>query len=170
MAINRSAIQLTEAGLRDKVKFQLDQSGVSAQWLEFELTEIAAMKNPDQAARTMSELAELGLALSIDDFGTGYSSLSHLKRFKVYKLKIDQSIIRDIVDDPDDQAIVDAIINMAHSLGMATIAEGVETPGQLAFLKAHHCDEIQGYLYSRPLERSDFEQLLRTPAGLELPT
>lgn len=170
VAINLSAIQFTEAGLRDKVKFQLDQSGVSAQWLEFELTEIAAMKNPDQAARTMSELAELGLALSIDDFGTGYSSLSHLKRFKVYKLKIDQSFIRDIVDDPDDQAIVDAIINMAHSLGMATIAEGVETPGQLAFLKAHHCDEIQGYLYSRPLERSDFEQLLRTPAGLELPT
>lgn len=166
LAVNLSAIQFAEVGLSDKVKFQLEQSGVSAQWLEFELTEIAAMKNPEQATRTMSELADLGLALSIDDFGTGYSSLSHLKRFKVYKLKIDQSFIRDIVDDPEDQAIVDAIINMAHSLGMATIAEGVETPAQLALLKAHHCDEIQGYLYSRPLERADFEQFLRNPPGL----
>lgn len=167
VAINLSAIQFAEVDLTDKVKFQLGQSGVSAQWLEFELTEVVAMKNPIQAAQTMSELSALGLTLSIDDFGTGYSSLSHLKRFKVYKLKIDQSFIRDIVDDPEDQAIVDAIINMAHSLGMITIAEGVETPAQQAFLKEHHCDEQQGYLYSRPLEKADFEKWLRAPRSIE---
>ena len=127
------------------------------------------MKNPEQAAHTMSELSAMGLTLSIDDFGTGYSSLSHLKRFNVYKLKIDQSFVRDIVDDPEDQAIVNAIINMAHSLGMVTIAEGVETAEQLAFLKAHQCDEIQGYLYSRPLEVAAFEQLLRSPPPIDLP-
>jgi EAL domain-containing protein (putative c-di-GMP-specific phosphodiesterase class I) len=169
VAVNLSSVQFSEVGLTDKVRWQLQQSGVSPEWVEFELTEIAAMKNPEQAAQTMSELSAMGLTLSIDDFGTGYSSLSHLKRFKVYKLKIDQSFIRDIVDDPEDQAIVDAIINMAHSLGMVTIAEGVETPAQLAFLKAHHCDEMQGYLYSRPLEVTDFEQLLRSPPPIHLP-
>ena len=169
VAVNLSSVQFSEAGLTDKVRWQLQQSGVSPEWVEFELTEIAAMKNPEQAAHTMSELSDMGLTLSIDDFGTGYSSLSHLKRFKVYKLKIDQSFIRDIVDDPEDQAIVDAIINMAHSLGMVTIAEGVETPAQLAFLKAHQCDEMQGYLYSRPLEVTDFEQLLRSPPSIHLP-
>jgi len=127
------------------------------------------MKNPVLAAQTMSELSALGLSLSIDDFGTGYSSLSYLKRFEVYKLKIDQSFIRDVVDDPEDQAIVTAIINMAHSLGMITLAEGVETPAQLAFLRAHHCDEMQGYLYKRPMEREDFAQLLRSPERFQLP-
>ena len=169
VAVNLSAVQFAEHDLADKVKFQLEQSKVAPQWLEFELTEIAAMKNPEQAAQSMLDLATLGLKLSIDDFGTGYSSLSHLKRFKVYKLKIDQSFVRNIVDDPEDKAIVDAIISMAHSLGMITIAEGVETSAQLAFLKAHHCDEIQGYLYSRPLRKLDFEQLLRSPPAIELP-
>lgn len=169
VAVNLSAAQFAETDLAEKVRLQLAKSQVPPQWLEFELTEIAAMKNPEQAAQTMLNLSALGLKLSIDDFGTGYSSLSHLKRFKVYKLKIDQSFIRDIVDDPEDKAIVDAIINMAHSLGMITIAEGVETTEQLAFLKAHHCDEIQGYLYSRPLEKSNFEDLLRSPPAIELP-
>jgi diguanylate cyclase (GGDEF)-like protein/PAS domain S-box-containing protein len=170
IAVNLSAVQFVEAGLTEKVRLLLKKSSVSTEWIEFELTEVAAMKNPEQAAHTMSELSALGLTLSIDDFGTGYSSLSQLKRFKVYKLKIDQSFIRDIVDDLEDQAIVDAIINMAHSLGMITIAEGVETPAQLAFLKSHHCDEIQGYLYSHPLEVADFEQLLRSPPRFELPS
>ena len=127
------------------------------------------MKNPTVAAHTMAQLSELGLSLSIDDFGTGYSSLSHLKRFDIYKLKIDQSFVRDVVNDPEDQAIVTAIINMAHSLGMVTLAEGVETPEQLAFLKTQGCDEIQGYLYSYPLEREAFAELLRSPPRLQLP-
>jgi diguanylate cyclase (GGDEF)-like protein/PAS domain S-box-containing protein len=170
IAVNLSAVQFIEAGLTEKVRLLLKKSSVSTEWVEFELTEIAAMKNPEQAAHTMSELSALGLTLSIDDFGTGYSSLSQLKRFKVYKLKIDQSFIRDIVDDLEDQAIVNAIINMAHSLGMITIAEGVETPAQLAFLKSHGCDEIQGFLYSHPLEAVDFEQLLRSPPHFDLPS
>jgi EAL domain-containing protein (putative c-di-GMP-specific phosphodiesterase class I) len=94
--------------------------------------------------------------MSIDDFGTGYSSLSYLKKFRVYKLKIDQSFVRDITEDPDDKAIVGAIISMANSLGMLTIAEGVETAGQLAFLQANACTEVQGYFFSRPLPPEQF--------------
>jgi len=170
VAVNLSAGQFSEPNLIEKIKGHLEQSGLSPRWLELELTEIAAMKHPAQAMRTMSDLSGLGLSLSIDDFGTGYSSLSLLKRFKVYKLKIDQSFVRNVVRSPEDQAIVTAIINMAHSLGMVTLAEGVETQEQLVFLKANQCDEMQGYLYRRPLEKDDFAQLLRSPLPLQLPT
>ena len=169
VAVNLSAGQFSEPSLVEKIQGHLEQSGISPRWLELELTEIAAMKHPAQAMRTMSDLSGLGLSLSIDDFGTGYSSLSLLKRFRVYKLKIDQSFVRNVVRSPEDQAIVTAIINMAHSLGMVTLAEGVETEEQLAFLKANQCDEMQGYLYRRPLEKDDFAQLLRSPPPLPLP-
>ena len=99
--------------------------------------------------------------MSIDDFGTGYSSLSHLKKFKVYKLKIDQSFVRDISTDEEDKAIVIAIINLARSLGLKTIAEGVETAGQLEFLQKQHCDEVQGYFFSKPLPVAQLEKYLR---------
>lgn len=99
--------------------------------------------------------------MSIDDFGTGYSSLSYLKRFNVYKLKIDQSFVCNIIDDPEDQAIVTAIINMASSLGMLTIAEGVETAGQLAFLRSQGCGEVQGYYFSKPLPAQQFEAFMK---------
>ena len=105
--------------------------------------------------------------MSIDDFGTGYSSLSYLKQFKVYKLKIDQSFIHDITDDPDDRAIVSAIIDMAHNLGLQTIAEGVETAEQLAFLRLHGCNEVQGYYFSKPLSSVEFEQFLHTTENIK---
>lgn len=110
----------------------------------------------------MNKLYEQGIRMSIDDFATGYSSLSYLKQFKVYKLKIDQSFIRDISVDPDDRAIVSAIIDMAHNLGLQTIAEGVETAEQLAFLRLHGCNEVQGYYFSKPLPSVEFKQFVET--------
>ena len=114
------------------------------------------MDDPQAAVAVMDKLHERGIRMSIDDFGTGYSSLSYLKRFKVYKLKIDQSFVRDITVDAEDKAIVTAIINLANSLGMQTIAEGVETAGQLAYLRSQGCDEVQGYHFSKPLSPLHF--------------
>ncbi|NCP40744.1 MAG: EAL domain-containing protein, partial [Rhodoferax sp.] len=127
---------------------------------ELELTEAMAMDDPQAAMAVMDQLHGYGIRMSIDDFGTGYSSLSYLKRFKVYKLKIDQSFVRDIGTDPEDKAIVTAIINMASSLGLRTIAEGVETAEQLAFLRLHGCNEVQGYYFSKPLTAQAFDQYL----------
>ena len=109
------------------------------------------MHSPENAISSMNNLHEQGIRMSIDDFGSGYSTLSDLKKLKVYKLKIDQSFVRDISTDDDDKAIVGAIIKMAHSLGLKTIAEGVETIGQLDYLRGQGCNEIQGYYYSKPL-------------------
>jgi EAL domain-containing protein (putative c-di-GMP-specific phosphodiesterase class I) len=109
----------------------------------------------------VASLKALGVALSIDDFGTGYSSLSYLKRFQIDKLKIDQSFVQGLTMNHQDEAIVNTIIALAHSLGLRTIAEGVETSAQLDFLKASGCDEFQGYLYSRPVPAQAFEAMLR---------
>lgn len=115
------------------------------------MTEGVALENPEGAVAMMDALHGLGVRLSIDDFGTGYSSLSYLKKFKVYKLKVDQTFVRDISTDDEDKAIVIAIIQLARSLGLKTIAEGVETAEQKAFLQAQGCDEMQGYLLSKPM-------------------
>jgi len=122
------------------------------------------MTQPLEAIAVMTDLRQRGVRMSIDDFGTGYSSLSYLKRFQVYKLKIDQSFVRDIEQDPDDKAIVGAIISMASSLGLKTIAEGVETEGQLAFLRARGCTEAQGYYFSRPVPAQAFANYIRETA------
>ncbi len=161
MAVNLSAIQFRQPRLPETVSRILEETGLSAEHLELELTEAVAMDDPQAAVEMMDKLHERGIRLSIDDFGTGYSSLSYLKRFKVYKLKIDQSFVRDITDDPEDKAIVTAIINLASSLGMHTIAEGVETAGQLAYLRLQGCDEVQGYYFSRPLPPEEFENYIK---------
>ena len=116
-----------------------------------------ALHDPQGAIAVMNQLHERGVRMSIDDFGTGHSSLAHLKKFKIYKLKVDQSFVRDISTDAEDRAIVAAIIQMAKSLGLQTIAEGVETAGQLAFLREQGCDEVQGYFFSKPLPADQFE-------------
>jgi EAL domain-containing protein (putative c-di-GMP-specific phosphodiesterase class I) len=162
MAVNLSAVQFRHPDLPNLITRILDEEGLPPEYLELELTEGVAMHDPQNAIAVMNKLHERGVRMSIDDFGTGYSSLSHLKKFKVYKLKIDQSFVRDISTDPEDRAIVSAVINMAKSLGLQTIAEGVETAGQLAFLRKQGCDEIQGYYYCKPLPADQFEEFARS--------
>lgn len=115
------------------------------------------MDDPPGAIAVMNNLHERVIRMSIDDFGTDYSSLNYLKRFQVYKLKIDQSCVSNITDDPEDKAIVVTIINMASSLGVQTIADGVETEGQLTFLSENGCNEMQGYYFIKPLPADEFE-------------
>ena len=164
MAVNLSAVQFRHADLPQFITRTLTHAALPPQRLELELTEGVAMTHPQVAIAVMDDLDQRGVRLSIDDFGTGYSSLSYLKRFQVYKLKIDQSFVRDITEDPDDKAIVAAIISMAHSLGLKTIAEGVETQAQLEFLRDQGCDEVQGYYFSRPLTPQAFEDFVRQGA------
>lgn len=155
VSVNLSSIQFRDPKLPALVKSTLERYNVSPECLELELTEGVALENPEGAVAMMDALNKLGVRLSIDDFGTGYSSLSYLKKFKVYKLKVDQTFVRDISTDDEDKAIVIAIIQLARSLGLKTIAEGVETPEQKAFLHAQGCDEMQGYLLSKPMSSED---------------
>ena len=164
MTVNLSAVQFRHAHLPQRVEQILAEEGLAHQHLELELTESVAMDDPLAAIRVMDELHARGIRMSIDDFGTGYSSLSYLKRFRVYKLKIDQSFVRDIGTDPEDKAIVTAIIRLADSLGLRTIAEGVETAEQLAFLRTQGCHEVQGYHYSTPLPPAEFAAFVRARA------
>ena len=161
IAVNLSAAQFRHPDLPQLVVKILNEAGLPPEYLDIELTEAVAMHNPDLACAIMDNLHHHGIRMSIDDFGTGYSSLSYLKKFKVHKLKIDKSFVHDIHTDPEDKAIVKAIISMAHELGLKSIAEGVETAEQLNFLREHGCDEIQGYYYSKPLNADDFETFLR---------
>jgi EAL domain-containing protein (putative c-di-GMP-specific phosphodiesterase class I) len=169
IAVNLSARQFQQKGLEETVARALHGSGIDPKLLQFELTESLLMKEPEIAARTLRALKELGVALSVDDFGTGYSSLSYLKRFPIDALKIDRTFIRDVTVDPDDAAITFAIIGLAHSLKLSVIAEGVETRDQLQFLQAHGCDEMQGYLFSRPVAAEECAEMLRENRRLALP-
>lgn len=162
MAINLSSIQFRHPSFIENVMQVLDETGLDSSYLEFELTESVAMHDTQSVIKIIDTLFGKGIKISIDDFGTGYSSLSYLKQFKIHKLKIDQSFIRDIATNGDDRAITSAIISMAHTLGFKTIAEGVETQEQLLFLRDQGCDEIQGYFYSQPLIKEDFEHFIET--------
>jgi len=161
VAVNLSAVQFRHPKLTERVMQILHEQGLPPQHLELELTEGAAMDDPPGAIAVMDALHGHGVRMSIDDFGTGYSSLNYLKRFKLCKLKIDQSFVRNLHDDAEDKTIVNSIINLARNLGLQTIAEGVETEDQLAFLRANGCDEVQGYYYSRPLPVGAVEAFLR---------
>jgi diguanylate cyclase (GGDEF)-like protein len=156
LSVNLSSVQFRHADLPEMVSAALRDTGLSPHLLELELTEGAAMAKPELAVTVMNDLHARGICMSIDDFGTGYSSLSYLKKFKISKIKIDQSFVRDITVDPDDKAIVGAIIKMASNLGMTTIAEGVETQAQLDYLREQGCDQLQGYFFSRPLPADQF--------------
>jgi diguanylate cyclase (GGDEF)-like protein/PAS domain S-box-containing protein len=151
VAVNVSSRQFVEGDLEGQVKAALAHHRIDAGMLELELTESALMSNAEHAIEVLTRLKALGIRISIDDFGTGYSSLAYLKRFPIDKLKIDIAFVRDVTTNPDDAAIALAIIGMAHSLNMEVIAEGVESPAQLAYLGRHRCDEIQGFHFSRPL-------------------
>jgi len=165
IAVNVSAVQFRQDGFRDLINDVLRDTGMAPQTLELELTESLLLTNADVVFSVLQELNEMGVKLAIDDFGTGYSSLSYLKQFRVDKLKIDRSFIRDIGTDPDDAAITAAIISMAKSLNLEVIAEGVETEEQMSFLGLHHCDQIQGYYLSKPLCTKDAREMLRTSSA-----
>lgn len=160
ISVNISARQLLEKSFVEQVIQVLESTGLSPRHLELELTESAVMANSEETVRKLIRLKELGVSISVDDFGTGYSSLSYLKHLPIDCIKVDRSFVRDIVSDSDDAAIVGAIIAMAHALGLRVIAEGVETVEQLEFLRNQHCNEAQGYYFSRPLESLAFEELL----------
>jgi diguanylate cyclase (GGDEF)-like protein/PAS domain S-box-containing protein len=169
VSINVSGKQFIEGDLDDAIGRNLAANGIPAELLELELTETSLMINTGHTADMLDRLKRRGIQVSIDDFGTGYSSLAYLRRFPIDKLKIDIAFIRDVTTNPDDAAIVQAIIGMAHSLKLDVIAEGVETAAQLNYLRRHHCDEIQGYYFSRPLDAEAVTGLLREKQGLPLP-
>jgi EAL domain-containing protein (putative c-di-GMP-specific phosphodiesterase class I) len=157
LAVNLSAWQFKEQHLAEIVAEVLKQTGVNPSELELEITETAAMENLSFTVNTLGKLMSMGVNISIDDFGTGYSSLNYLKHFPINFLKIDRSFVSDIIDDKNTCAIVKAIIDVAHTLNLKVIAEGVETEGQLSMLQGMGCDEIQGYYISKPLPVDELE-------------
>ena len=161
IAVNLSARQFQQRNLVNTISQILQETGLDAQYLGLEITESIAMKNADFTIAALNEFKKMGIHLSLDDFGTGYSSLSYLKRFPLETLKIDRSFVRDITTDPNDAAIVTAVIALAHSLKLSVVAEGVETEGQLTFLKTHDCDQVQGYYFSHPLSEENFLKILK---------
>ncbi|PFG71754.1 EAL domain-containing protein (putative c-di-GMP-specific phosphodiesterase class I) [Pseudomonas poae] len=160
VSVNVSGHQLIEGDLIADIARILTETGVEPHWLEVELTEGSLMENTQHTIASLQRLRAMGVKISIDDFGTGYSSLAYLRRFPIDTLKIDIAFIREVTSNPQDAAITRTIIELAHSLSLRVVAEGVETQAQLAFLKEAGCDQIQGYLFSRPLPATALERLL----------
>ena len=156
MAVNLSAIQFRDGDLPQAVAHALRDTGFDPQLLELELTESTLIRDTDATLASVRQLKQIGVRLAIDDFGTGYSSLAGLKRFDIDQLKIDQSFVRDLASDPDDAAIVRATIQMATSLNLRTIAEGVEDAAALQLLRQFACQAAQGYYLARPMTAEDF--------------
>jgi diguanylate cyclase (GGDEF)-like protein/PAS domain S-box-containing protein len=160
MAVNLSVRQFADERLLDDIAAILEETGMAPQLLELEITEGMVINNPAHTARLLAAIKKMGVRLAIDDFGTGYSSLGQLKNFPIDTLKIDRSFIRDIAISPDDRAITQAIIAMGKTLRLAVVAEGVETQEQEVFLREHGCDEMQGFLFARPLPAPELAALL----------
>ncbi len=155
IAINISAVELINYELANNIIDQIDATGALREWIEIEITESALMKSLDVATKVMQDLVAAGILIAIDDFGTGYSSLAYLKNLPASYIKIDQSFIRNLIDNPEDQAVVKAVVAMSHALDKKVIAEGVETQEQLNFLVENGCDIVQGYLFSRPVTEKE---------------
>jgi predicted signal transduction protein with EAL and GGDEF domain len=164
VAVNVSAVQFRQENFCEFIRIVLHETGLSAQYLELELTESLLLSSADLTLSLLRKLKATGVMLSIDDFGTGYSSFGYLRQFQVNKLKIDRSFIRDVAVKPDDAAITAAIISMAKNLNLKVIAEGVENEAQMSFLRGHQCDEVQGYYVSRPLAADKVPEKLRGTA------
>ena len=169
LSVNVSGIQFFAGGLEEEVLDAIKRHDISPDLLELELTESSLMSNAEDTIAVLRNLKALGIQISIDDFGTGYSSLAYLKRFPIDKLKIDIAFVREVTSNPDDAAIVLAIINMAHSMKLDVVAEGVETEAQLSYLRRHSCDEMQGYYFSRPVPAVEFERMILEGKGLSAP-
>jgi predicted signal transduction protein with EAL and GGDEF domain len=167
LAVNLSGRQFQERTLTDTIAQVIAASGLAPSSVELELTESVIMRDAAESARRLRELTALGIRLAVDDFGTGYSSLSYLRSFPISSLKIDRSFVRDIDRDPNGAAIAQAIIALAKSLSLKVVAEGVETRGQVDLLRRYGCEEMQGFLFSRPLPAEELTQLLRE--GRRLP-
>jgi EAL domain-containing protein (putative c-di-GMP-specific phosphodiesterase class I) len=168
MAVNLSPRQFKDANLLHAVADALEQSGLSPELLELEITEGVVMSDVDEALEKLLAIKAMGVKLAIDDFGTGYSSLAQLKRFPIDTLKVDRSFIREIPNDIEDKAITEAIIAMGRTLGVTVVAEGVETAEQQAFLRSRSCDEMQGFYFSKPAPPSALADLLREHAKLKV--
>jgi EAL domain-containing protein (putative c-di-GMP-specific phosphodiesterase class I) len=160
VGVNMSALQLRQPNLVEMVAGILRETGLEANLLDLEVTESISVKSIPNLLETLQGLRDLGCKISIDDFGTGQSSLDYIKRFPADRIKIDQTFVRNIGVDPDDEAIVRATISMAHNLSRGVVAEGVEIEEHLDFLRAEGCEELQGYLFCRPLPPATFENLL----------
>jgi EAL domain-containing protein (putative c-di-GMP-specific phosphodiesterase class I)/CheY-like chemotaxis protein len=169
VAVNLSARQFQRSNLVEAIGTIVQETGVAPGLLELELTETLLMSDAEEAVETLRKLKALGVRLAVDDFGTGYSSLAYLKRFPLDALKIDRAFVRDAVTDPDDATITLTIINLAHSLKLKVVAEGVENEGQLNFLRSHGCDEMQGFYFSRPLPVEDSTRALAEDRRLQVP-
>ncbi|MDO8369356.1 MAG: EAL domain-containing protein [Candidatus Nitrotoga sp.] len=166
IAVNISALEFQSNDFLENIRTVLEETGLEPRYLELELTESVLMQDAGSTDSMLHSLANLGVKLAIDDFGTGYSSLSYLRKFPINTLKIDQSFVNQMCSNPDDAAIVSAVINMGKSLKLCVIAEGIESSEQSAFLLAQHCDEGQGYYFGRPMEAEALATLLKT--GLTL--
>jgi diguanylate cyclase (GGDEF)-like protein len=170
VSVNVSGAQFFHDGLEATIKGAIGRHAIPPELLELELTESSLMTNAEQTIAVLRNLKTLGIQISVDDFGTGYSSLAYLKRFPIDKLKIDIAFVREVTSNPDDAAIVLAIISMAHSLKLKVVAEGVEREAQLAYLRRHNCDEIQGYYFSRPVPGPEFHAMVLQGRALDVPS